>query len=409
MNNIRIFPGTKKTSRSRQLKFIIYSFLLAIILHLFFRFVGALGSTMIVGGKKIESGAIVKLFLSLYLVAALWCILFIGIQKDTWMKVAAVAYFPSFIMIILRATRVYDVFVMMSIFLVVMVITPLIITFISFGSLGFTNPDRAGQRREFLDFFFQFGQPLCLPFLTTIVVYVLLLSANYRSLTEMELNYGKLVEYSDEEKRSLLNEYLERKYNNVIYADRSKFKPAKEGELWQTNIEGLKNLRKDIYYTLSDEEKLNALKLIVDIEIYDLTGETDFVDLVSADIESDVLGAYYSKTRTIVLNTSVLENRDEAIDSLLHECKHAHQHYLTDYLAEMNMLDNQAIKRSSYGKWQDDFEFYNDGRETEFADYYNQDIEEDSREYAYIWSRHYIMYIDRITGNVVNQTNLDKK
>lgn len=409
MGNNRIFPGTKKTSRSRQIKFGLYSFLLAVIMQLFFRYVGALGSTMIVGGKKLEGGAVVKLFLLLYLVAALWCILFIGIQKDTWMKVAAVAYFPSLIMILLRASRIYDVFVMMSIFLVILVITPLIVTFISFGTLGFTNPDRTGQRREFLGFFFQFGQPLCLPILTTIVVYVLLLSANYRGLSTMELNYGKLIEYSDQEKRILLNEYLEKNYKNVIYADRSEFKPAKEGELWQTNIEGLKNLRTDIYDSLSDKEKLNALKLIVDIEIYDLTGETDFVDLVSADIESDVLGAYYSKTRTIVLNTSVLQNRNEAIESLLHECKHAHQHYLTDYLEDMNMLDNQAVKRSSYGRWQDEFDDYSNGEKSGFADYYNQDVEEDSRAYAYIWSKNYIMYIDRISGNAVNQTNMDKK
>jgi len=409
MNRVYIFPGTKKTSRSRQVKFGIYSFLLAIIAQLFFRFVGALGNTMIIGGKKIEGGAIVRLFLLLYLVAALWCILFIGIQKDTWMKIAAVAYFPSLIMILLRASHVYDVYVMISIFLVIMVITPLIVTFTSFGSFGFVNPDRIGQRKEFLGFFFQFGQPLCLPFLTTIVVFVLSLSSSYRSLSEMELNYGKLVEFSDQEKKNLMNEYLVNNYNNVIYADGSNFKPAKEGELWQTNIEGLKNLRKDIYNSLSNKERLNALKLIVDIEIYDLTGETDFVDLVSADIESDTLGAYYNQTRTIVLNTSVLENRDEAIESLLHECKHAHQHYLTDYLAQMNMLDNQAIKRSSYGRWQEDFDDYNNGKETGFSDYYTQDVEEDSREYAYIWSRHYIMYIDRITDNVVNQTNLENK
>jgi len=409
MNKVCIFPGTKKTSRSRQIKFGLYSFLLAIITQLFFRFVGALSNTMIIGGKKIEGGAVIKLFFLLYLVAVLWCILFIGIQKDTWMKVAAVAYFPSLIMILLRASHVYDEFVLISIFLVVMVITPLIVTFTSFGSFGFINPDRTGQRREFFGFFFQFGQPLCLPFLTTIIVFVLSLSPSYRSLNDKELNYGKLVEYSDQEKRILLNEYLEKNYKNVTYADKSKFKPAKEGELWETNIEGLKNLRKDIYDTLSNEEKLNALKLIVDIEVYDLTGEIDFVDLVSADIESDTLGAYYSQTRTIVLNTNILENRNEAIESLLHECKHAHQHYLTDYLADMNMLDNQAIKRSSYGRWHDDFDDYNSGRETGFADYYNQDVEEDSREYAYIWSRQYIMYIDRITDNVVNQTNLDSK
>ncbi len=409
MSKERVFPGVGKTGKVRQIKFGIYSFLLAVIIKSFFHLVGALGNKIIINGNTLEKGTLVLYFVLFYVVAYLWCVFFIGIRKEAWIKMIAVAFFPSLVMILLRASHVYDAYMLISVLAVIMVITPMMVTFVYFGSYGFIQSEGKKQRREFYRFFFQFAQPLCLPALTMIVVYVLIISSNYRSITDYEENYGRLITYSDQEKRDILKDYLEKNYGNVRYADKSGFIPANEGDLWSANIEGLKQLRRDIYDSLTIVEKLNALQLLTDIEIYDLTGETDFVELVSADLKTETIGSYYSKTRTIVLTTSILEDRDKAIESLLHECKHAHQHYLTDYLNEMNMLDNQAVKRSSYGKWQEEFEDYNKGEESGFADYYNQDVEEDSRAYAYIWARHYRMYIDRITDNTVDVTNLEIK
>lgn len=402
-----IFQGPGSTSFKRQVLFLVYSFILAIFIKSFLHVTGALGDRLIVFGRKCEGVVLGELFVFFYDIAVVWYLYVVGIRTNTYMKMTAVATFPSFMLILLRAILIYDPGPILVEWSMAVIIIPFVIAFIWREILE--------SERTYLYIFrefFHLSQPMCVTIFTFLIVFVFSISSNYRSIADVENSYGirEQQQLSYQDKRELLDKELTKAYGDITYAPRSGFIPAAEGELWLSNIDGLKMLSRNTYDSLGRDEKLKALQLLVDIEIYSLVGEAGIVELASADVESYKEGAYYKQARLILISNEVLSERDEAISCVIHEAKHAHQNYTLEYLKSLDVLDSQTIQSTNIGSWQYENENYTYGDEGDYMAYYGQDVEEDSRYYAYLWMHKYIEFLDRINSNgTVDINGLDIK
>ena len=173
-----------------------------------------------------------------------------------------------------------------------------------------------------------------------------------------------------------------------------------EGALWDSNQEGLKNLRQEVFANLSLEEKVKALQFILDLEM--VYWGCDSVQLIAQDFDDPTLGGYYNnKKRIVAINDDRLEKSvSECIWICLHEGYHVYQYACIEKI-DWDHVDKNFRMYKEIANWKYEFEHYNSGIDTsiweEYEKYAEQEVEKTAREYANEWYKHYCYYIENLT------------
>ncbi len=149
----------------------------------------------------------------------------------------------------------------------------------------------------------------------------------------------------------------------------------------------LENIRQDVWPNLSVQEKVDTLQSISDYECLINLG-CRAAKVQAGEIESeDTLGQYNDRDNTIVMNISRLQTDavEDALDTLLHEVRHVYQHDMVRMLERAeDSMDEDMMSLDVWRqirRYRDNFSEYQDGGEN-FMDYFMQDVELDSREWA---------------------------
>ena len=165
--------------------------------------------------------------------------------------------------------------------------------------------------------------------------------------------------------------------------------------LLDENEDELKKLRDSCYPTLTKEERLSALQVLVNCHLRHLQCESSPI-LRSADMEQYRLGYYNSAINMIVVNNSILmaNSSSQVVQTIAHECKHVHQRECVIRYESIQNKDDPLYygiaqwkhERSNYIEYDPD-----DPNENKlFYDYANQSCESDANSYAYQWSNEFL-------------------
>lgn len=106
----------------------------------------------------------------------------------------------------------------------------------------------------------------------------------------------------------------------------------------------------------------------------------DVPEIVLIDEDEEICGLYNSRTNTLELNSNILSDSKETINTLAHEIRHAYQHQRSDIL-ETKMDELYLFNFIGYIE---PIEF--EGDYLNFNEYENQLIEAEARAFAKIFS-----------------------
>lgn len=152
-------------------------------------------------------------------------------------------------------------------------------------------------------------------------------------------------------------------------------------ETISSHIETLSQLEETRWETLSAQKKLDVLQTLANIEQNHLHLPYELRVTVN-NLSDDTDGGYIHSEHQIAVNADHLLNASgrEAADTIFHEAYHSYEHNLVDICKkDRSQLSTQDLVNAMI--YQHDFDHYVQGSEN-FAAYYNQSCEEDSRTYA---------------------------
>ncbi|MDO4322167.1 MAG: hypothetical protein Q4C61_06535 [Lachnospiraceae bacterium] len=133
---------------------------------------------------------------------------------------------------------------------------------------------------------------------------------------------------------------------------------------------------------LSVKERLDVLQTAANIERTYL-GLPHELNVGAANLDESLLGYYNDNTHEIILNLDQISETQayELLETVCHEAYHAYQHRLVDAYngADARTRGLRMFKKA--GRYAEEFGSYIDGTE-DFCGYYDQECENDAREYA---------------------------
>lgn len=139
---------------------------------------------------------------------------------------------------------------------------------------------------------------------------------------------------------------------------------------------------------LTTGEKLEALQAVVDYEAVVTLGVQPPTVVARDILRGNVEGTYVHADNKITVDISVLarDSSERAVDTVLHEVRHAWQHAMADLYEElMQIADEDAARISVMRDAHDygyEFAHYQTSESSGFYAYYHQKVEEDSRKFA---------------------------
>lgn len=147
------------------------------------------------------------------------------------------------------------------------------------------------------------------------------------------------------------------------------------------------NINQGVWYTLSEQEKIDTLQAICDYECKTELG-CEPVRVISAYLDNDGrLGEYNHMTKVISVNQSLMSDADvyDIVDTLIHETRHVYQHAVAEAFDMIETSLDERSKELDIFRYavsvRDNFFDYIDG-DMDFDGYYDQDVERDSRLWA---------------------------
>lgn len=165
------------------------------------------------------------------------------------------------------------------------------------------------------------------------------------------------------------------------------------------NKDELIKLQQDIYDTLTFEQKVDLLQVVVNIEISYLGCKT--VQLCSEDIQNDAVAGYYnSNARQIVIDKDVVNGKYDPIGAMrvvLHEVYHVYEHECIESVDLENVNMNLKFYRDIQ-IWAEELNDYHDVGD-DYADieaffaYALQHVEMDADDYSDMRISHYMYYM----------------
>lgn len=169
--------------------------------------------------------------------------------------------------------------------------------------------------------------------------------------------------------------------------------------LLERNWNVLRPFETEVFSTLSNEERIQALQDLADWEAHYL-GLDPVVVVQEAFVRTDktslVLGTYQNTERKIRMNETVITRarRDECLEVLCHELYHAYQWALVE-----GDVGNGIVKAEQVSQWQEILKGYKSTEISPYQEYYGQDAETTARKYAEIRVKELIAIIDCLTAN----------
>jgi cbb3-type cytochrome oxidase subunit 3 len=147
------------------------------------------------------------------------------------------------------------------------------------------------------------------------------------------------------------------------------------------NIDMMVGLASETWKTLSVEEKMDILQVLVNIEGRYL-GFDKTIRVVADNLDRSILGYYVDEDGLIVINISLLfEEPQSIVKTVEHECRHAAQHTLVRIYNELDEAQQNSIYMYEASVYKTEFENYVDGEES-YYQYYAQECESDARSYS---------------------------
>lgn len=164
------------------------------------------------------------------------------------------------------------------------------------------------------------------------------------------------------------------------------------------NIEIVSKLDKDIWPTLSTKEKLEVLQTVANIEARYL-GLPHELNVQLGALPEDNLASYDDASHIVTVNVDHIEFSppDEILDSVCHECYHAHQRRACDAYDTMDDEYKALLEFYNLQVYEREFSDYVDGEENE-EEYYNQLVERHARSYAAMSVEDYYEHINKYLG-----------
>ena len=107
----------------------------------------------------------------------------------------------------------------------------------------------------------------------------------------------------------------------------------------------------------------------------ELTGSRPYLSFTKMGPRN--MGAYNPENNTITLNRDLLEkeNPDKLMSTILHEARHAYQHYAVEH------PDRVTVSAETIAEWKENFNYYI-RPEYDFNAYVNQPVEADADSFA---------------------------
>ncbi len=161
----------------------------------------------------------------------------------------------------------------------------------------------------------------------------------------------------------------------------------------EKNISELSCFSEDIWNSRTKEEKLRLLRVVVDIESETL-GLEEVPELKEGKMKEKKLGYYEGADRAIYLNMDTLEKYNPwiSVNTVCHEMYHAYEHQLVDLYISTERKYRKLEVMQKINTYLREFSEYNPA-EDDYGKYYNQQCEEDAREYASVQTVRYYSFV----------------
>lgn len=142
-------------------------------------------------------------------------------------------------------------------------------------------------------------------------------------------------------------------------------------------IEGKEGFQPEVWEKLSPQERHHLL-VEVHREVAKVYHFPEAKVEIANDLPQGVNGLH--KEGLIQINHRLIEKEDptKALETLLHESRHAYQ----DYMIKQPVWQIPQERREEVKKWRDNLEHYRSPNKYGFWDYYHQPVEVDARKFA---------------------------
>lgn len=170
------------------------------------------------------------------------------------------------------------------------------------------------------------------------------------------------------------------------------------------NIEIVSRLDNEIWPTLSTKEKLEVLQTVANVEARYL-GLPHELNVQLGALPEDMLASYDDRSHIVTINVDHIEFSppEEILDSVCHECYHAHQRRACDAYDTMDDEYKDLLEFYSLQVYEREFSNYVHGTENE-EEYYNQLVERHARTYGAVSVEDYYKHINEYLGKEPEDT-----
>ncbi len=173
-------------------------------------------------------------------------------------------------------------------------------------------------------------------------------------------------------------------FGESVTTETPPIKDTAQEDAWavQNHMDTLRLLRPEKWTTLSTQEKLDALSVIINIEIHYL-GLNHSMRLSSAVLEGDVAAYYDHANHEIVIDMEHLQSSpaERVLTSICHECYHSYQCQMIDLYYEIPEEYRNMFLFRDVDEYIAEFSDYIHADENA-SGYYYQTVEVSAREYA---------------------------
>ena len=155
-------------------------------------------------------------------------------------------------------------------------------------------------------------------------------------------------------------------------------------QLIEENMDELLALQPDVWRSLDLDERLEVLRVAVEIE--SLTLGIPQVRVSATSMELETLAYYTPATRTVMLSLEHLafDPVEDVLDSTLHEIRHSYQHRLVELYQSLDEHERNLALFNDISDYAYEFDHYisGSGKGETFLDYFEQKCEMDSNAFA---------------------------
>lgn len=173
------------------------------------------------------------------------------------------------------------------------------------------------------------------------------------------------------------------------------------------NIEIVAKLDDEIWPTLSTKEKLEVLQTVANIEARYL-GLPHELNVQLGALVEDNLASYDDDSHIITINVDHIEFSppEEILNSVCHECYHAHQRRACDAYDTMDDEYKELLEFYNLQVYEREFSDYVDAEDDEEA-YFSQLVERHARSYGAMSVEDYYEHINEYLGKTTEDTDSD--